>query len=185
MGNWFPHIWVDDVSVSILLRARAMLVQVIACCSQYENLHRSHREEMRSRLLSVAFGSSPLENIVQLISAVAIIFECSFYIFDKRRYLQNQQKSAPSFYVALDQYMASPHAASVREAVSIAVQAYEAAVRTLPTWRAKLPFERFKKKVKEGSERSKEEIESLCSQAKAELIKTVLETTLNLRLARP
>jgi hypothetical protein len=79
--------------------------------------------------------------------------------------------------------MASPHAASVREAVSIAVQAYEAAVRTLPTWRAKLPFERFKKKkVKEGSERSKEEIESLCSQAKAELIKTVLETTLNLRL---
>ncbi|KAG2148437.1 hypothetical protein BD769DRAFT_566753 [Suillus cothurnatus] len=157
---------------------------------------------MRSRLLSVAFGSSPLENIVQLISgefrgyvatnlliidhlAVAIIFECSFYIFDKRLYLQNQQKSAPSFYVALDQYMASPHAASVREAVSIAVQAYEAAVRTLPTWRAKLPFERFKKKVKEGSERSKEEIESLCSQAKAELIKTVLETTLNLRLARP
>jgi hypothetical protein len=110
--------------------------------------------------------------------AAVIIFEHSFYIFDKRRYLQNQQESAPSFYVALDQYMSSSHAAAVREAVSTAVQAYEAAVRTLPTWRAKLSFKRFKKKAKEA----KEEKEFLCSQAKAELIKTILETTLNHRL---
>jgi len=148
--------------------------------------------------------------------AVVIIFEHSFYIFDKRRYLQDQQESAPSFYVALDQYMSSSHAAAVREAVSIAVQEYEAAVttaahayevavttvthtseeavRTLPTWRAKLPFERFKKKAREASERSKakekeaferskaKEKEALCSQAVTELIKTILETTLNHRL---
>jgi hypothetical protein len=125
--------------------------------------------------------------------AVVVIFEHSFYIFDKRRYLQNQQESAPSFYVALDKYMSSSHAAAVREAVSIAVQAYEAAattlthaseeaVRTLPTWRTKLSFKRFKKKAKEASEPSKEEKEFLCSQAKAELIKTILETTLNHRL---
>ncbi|KAG2122806.1 hypothetical protein BD769DRAFT_955890 [Suillus cothurnatus] len=160
---------------------------------------------MESRLLSVVSGSSPLKNIVQLISAVVIIFEHSFYIFDKRRYLQNQKESAPSFYAALDQYMSSSHAADVREVVSIAVQAYEAAitttthaykvavthtseeaVRTLPTWRAKLPFERFKKKAREASERSKEkEKEALCSQAEAELIKTILETTSNHRLPRP
>jgi acyl-CoA reductase-like NAD-dependent aldehyde dehydrogenase len=126
-----------------------------------------------------------LKNIVQLISAVVIIFEHSFYIFDKRRYLQDQQESAPSFYVALDQYMASSHAAAVRKAVSIAVQAYEAAVRPPPTWKAKLPFKRFNKNAKEASERSEEEKEYLCSQAKAELMKTVLETTLNHRLARP
>ncbi|KAG2126174.1 hypothetical protein BD769DRAFT_808818 [Suillus cothurnatus] len=171
---------------------------------------------MESRLLSVVSGFSPLESIAQLVSAVVVIFEHSFYIFDKRRYLQNQQESAPSFYVALDHYMSSSHAAAVREAVSIAAQEYEAAVttaahayevamttvthtseeavRTLPTWRAKLPFERFKKKVferskekeKEAFERSKaKEKEALCSQAVAELIKTILETTLNHRLPRP
>jgi len=92
-----------------------------------------------------AFGSSPLENILQLSSgefghhvvmnllmidhlAAVIVFEHSFYIFDKSSHLQDQQKSVPSFYVALEEYMESPHAAAVREAVSAAVQAYEAAV---------------------------------------------------------
>ncbi|KAG2030121.1 hypothetical protein BDR03DRAFT_975028, partial [Suillus americanus] len=118
--------------------------------------------------------------------AVVVIFEHSFYIFDKRRHLQDQQESVPSFYVALEQYVASPHAAAVREAVGAAVQtyeeavttathAYEEAVRTLPTWKAKLPFGRSKA-------RSQKEKQSLCSQAKAELIKTILEITLNHRL---
>jgi hypothetical protein len=184
--------------------------------------------------------------------AAVIIFEHSFYIHNKRRDLQDQQGSVPSFYVALEQYMASPHAAAVRKAVRAAVQAYEAAatpaahayeeavttasrvyeeavataahayeeaVRTLPTWWAKLPFKHLKKKKKEAlehfmeerertvekarealerskekarealerskeqepetSECSKKEKEALCSQAKSELIKTILEISLN------
>ncbi|KAG1777962.1 hypothetical protein EV702DRAFT_1278303, partial [Suillus placidus] len=113
---------------------------------------------MRSRLLSVTSGSSPLENILQLSSAVVIILEHSYFICDKRRYLQDQQESDPSFYTALEQYTASPHAVAVREGVSAAVQAYEEAMKTAPAWIAKLRFKRSQKK-----------------QAKAELIKTILE----------
>ncbi|KAG2052575.1 hypothetical protein BDR06DRAFT_957630 [Suillus hirtellus] len=180
-GDWFPHI----------------------------DLNWRHRAEMRSKLLSTASDSSPLENIVQLCSALVIVFEHSFYIFDKRRH---QRQSIPSLYVALEQYMASQHAAAVREGVSAAVQAYEEAVATAahayeeavkafvytyqgksPAWIAKLPFEPFKRKAVERSqeakqsfERSKqEEKESLCSQAKAQLMKTILEITLNHRLPRP
>ncbi|KAG2114990.1 hypothetical protein BD769DRAFT_1673306 [Suillus cothurnatus] len=125
---------------------------------------------MRSKLFSVAYGSSPLENIVQLISAVVIIFEHSFYIFDKRRYLQDQQEFVPSFYVALEQYIPSPHATAVREAVSLAVQAYQEAMKIsvqgkIIAWMAKLLFER-----------SQEE------KAKAELTKTILEISLIHRL---
>jgi hypothetical protein len=160
-----------------------------------------------------AFGSSPLEDIVQLSSgefggyvamnlliidhlAAVIIFEHSFYIYDKRRYLRDQQKSVPSFVVALEQYIASPHAGTVREAVSISTQAYQGAVTAaarayeeavtaaahayeeavsaavytyqgnLPAWMAK--FEPFKRKAKQSFERSKEkEKESIeCSQRK-------------------
>ncbi|KAG1780993.1 hypothetical protein EV702DRAFT_1193828 [Suillus placidus] len=126
---------------------------------------------MRSRLLSVASGSSPLENILQLSSAAVIIFEHSFYIFDKRRYLQDQPESAPSFIVALERYIASPHAVAVREGVGAAVQAYEEGMKTavLPAWIMKLRFKRSQEKKE--------------SQAKAELIKTILEITLNHRLA--
>ncbi|KAG2115599.1 hypothetical protein BD769DRAFT_1673124 [Suillus cothurnatus] len=128
---------------------------------------------MRSKLFSVAYGSSPLENIVQLISAVVIIFEHSFYIFDKRRYLQDQQEFVPSFYVALEQYILSPHATAVREAVSLAVHAYQEAMKIsvqgkIIAWMAKLLFER-----------SQEE------KAKAELTKTILEISLIHRLPRP
>ncbi|KAG1841384.1 hypothetical protein C8R48DRAFT_679327 [Suillus tomentosus] len=84
---------------------------------------------MRSRLLPTASDSSPLENTVQLGSAYIIVLEHSFYIFNKQRYLQDQ-RPAPSFYVALERYMASQHAAVVREGVSAAVQAYEEAVAT-------------------------------------------------------
>ncbi|KAG2361099.1 hypothetical protein BDR07DRAFT_1610368 [Suillus spraguei] len=191
---------------------------------------------MHSRLLSVVSGSSRLENDVHFISAAVIIFEHSFYIFDKRRNTQDKQKSDPSFFVALEQYIASPHAVAVREGVSAAVLAYEEAVTTaarayeeavttaarayeeavstytyqgrLPAWMAKLQFERFQRKAKEDFERSrkrekesfersrkreKESFErsrekekaSLCSRAKADLTKTILEITLNHRLSRP
>ncbi|KAG2738571.1 hypothetical protein P692DRAFT_201453081 [Suillus brevipes Sb2] len=152
--------------------------------THWQFLYPKHHEEMRSRLLSVAFGSSPLENIVQLSSAAVIIFEHSFYIHDKRRRLRDQQESVPSFDVALEQYIASPHAGTVREAVSISTQAYQGAVTAaarayeeavttaahayeeavsaavytyqgnLPAWMAK--FEPFKRKAKQSFERSKE-----------------------------
>ncbi|KAG2348292.1 hypothetical protein BDR05DRAFT_956869, partial [Suillus weaverae] len=109
---------------------------------------------MRSRLLSLCqtSGSSPLENILQLSSAVVLIFEHSFFIFDKWRYVRDQQVSDPSFYAALEQYTASPHAVAVREGVSAAVQAYEEAMKTavyqgsLPAWIVKLQFKRSQKK---------------------------------------
>jgi hypothetical protein len=62
--------------------------------------------------------------------AAVIIFEHSFYILDKWRYLHNKQKSASSIDVALEQYLASPHIHAVRESISAAVQAYEEAVTT-------------------------------------------------------
>ncbi|KAG1780616.1 hypothetical protein EV702DRAFT_1194091 [Suillus placidus] len=130
---------------------------------------------MRSRLLSVATGSSPLENILQLSSAAVIIFEHSFYIFDKQRYLHGQKGFDPSVRVALEQYMASPHAVAVRESVGAAICAYQEAMKTaiythqrgLPAWTAKLRFKRSQEK-----------------KAKAELIETLFEITLNHRLPR-
>ncbi|KAG2124777.1 hypothetical protein BD769DRAFT_865425 [Suillus cothurnatus] len=144
---------------------------------------------MKSRLLSVVSGSSPLGIIIQLISAAVIIFEHSFYIFDKRRYLRDQPESVSSFRVALEQYMASPHATAVREGVDAAVQAYEEAVATAAhayeeaarnsvyqghfvTWMAKLRSEHFRRNAKEVSQ----------NQARAELTKTILEIILNHRL---
>ncbi|KAG2131592.1 uncharacterized protein EDB93DRAFT_1311390 [Suillus bovinus] len=150
--------------------------------THWQHLDVEHAANMRSRLLSVASGSSALENIVQLGSAVVVIFEHSFYIYDKQRYLQDQQESVRSFDVALEQYIASSHAAAVKEGVSAAVRAYEERVRTashahqgnLPAWTAKLPFERFQRKAK-----------ALRSQAKADFMETILELTLNHRLPRP
>jgi len=182
-----------------------MLIALVAHRSKLEEglerdiLGQSHCEKMWLTLFSVAFGSSPLENIVQLSAAATIIFEHSFYIFDKRRYIQGQQKSVPSFYVALEQYMASPHAVTVREAVSVAVQAYEAAVTpaahtykeavttasreyeqavttaahtyeeavsTWPTWMAKLPSERLKKRAKDALEHSEEKAREVLERSK-------------------
>ncbi|KAG1778000.1 hypothetical protein EV702DRAFT_206806 [Suillus placidus] len=191
----------QNVSVSIFNRGSRFSI----FHHDFYQLYGSNREEMRFRLLSVAPGSSPLENIVQLSSAAVIIFEHSFYIFDKQRYLQDKQKPVPSFHVALEQYIVSPHVVAVREGVSAAVQAYEEAVTTaahayeeavrtavytyqgnLPAWMAKLQSERFQRKAKQTFERSQEkEKKSLYSQAKAELIKTILDITLNHRLPRP
>ncbi|KAG2113748.1 uncharacterized protein F5147DRAFT_33050 [Suillus discolor] len=135
LGNWFPHI--------------------------SETLQHDHLVEIQSKVLSVPSNeSSPLEIIVQLISSVVIIFEHSFYIFDKRRYLQDELESNPSFYVALEQYMTSPHAAAVKTGVDATVHAYEKAVAT-----------------------TAKEKDYLCCQAKAELTKAVLEITLNHRLS--
>ncbi|KAG1779971.1 hypothetical protein EV702DRAFT_1043350 [Suillus placidus] len=97
--------------------------------------------------------------------AVVIIFEHSYFIYDKRRHLRDRRESGPSFYAALEQYTASPHAVAVREGVSAAVQAYAEAMKTAPAWMAKLRFKRSQEK-----------------QAKAQLIKTILEITLNHRL---
>ncbi|KAG2135096.1 hypothetical protein DEU56DRAFT_913467 [Suillus clintonianus] len=152
---------------------------------------------MASRLLSVASGSSPLETIVQLSSgefsgnvamnlliidhvAAVIVFEHSFYIFDKQRYLQDQQQSLPYITDALEQYVVSPHAAAVREAGSAAVRKYQEAVSTVEkkpsTWKAKLPFERSRRKAQQSFG---------LSEIKAELMKTVLGITLQYRLPRP
>ncbi|KAG1813472.1 hypothetical protein EV424DRAFT_59370 [Suillus variegatus] len=169
------------VSVSILVRARVMLIQVVAhhwqedsecvdpCsskshadpsrCPPFEPLHNDRCVEIRFKLPSVASCSSPLEDIVQVISTVVIIFEHSFYIFDNQRHYWN---SDLSFYLALEQYISSPHAGAVMKAVSDAVYAYEKAVAT-----------------------SGKEKESPCSSAKAQLIDAVLEITLNHRLSRP
>ncbi|KAG1892886.1 uncharacterized protein F5891DRAFT_1197072 [Suillus fuscotomentosus] len=148
----------QSVSVSILVRATAMLIHVVAHCSQGEPLHNDLRVEIRSKLPS-ASCSSPLEDIVQVISAVVIVFEHSFYIFNNQRHYWN---SDPSFYLALEQYISSPHAGAVMKAVSDAVYAYEKAVAT-----------------------SGKEKESSCSSVNAQLINAVLEITLNHRLSRP
>ncbi|KAG1810389.1 uncharacterized protein HD556DRAFT_49771 [Suillus plorans] len=157
-----------------------MLIQVVAYRSQDDVLRDDHCAVIQSKLPSVvcpisgrlhtrlmlgicqASGSSTLENMVQLISAAVIIFEHSSYIFDKRRYLQDKRESDPSFYVALEQYMSSPHAGAVMKGVSDTVHAYEKAVAT-----------------------SAKENESSCSPAKAQLINAVIEITLNHRLPRP
>ncbi|KAG2751839.1 hypothetical protein P692DRAFT_20830590 [Suillus brevipes Sb2] len=127
---------------------------------------------MQSRLLAVASGSSPLENIVQLSSAAIIIFEHSFYIHDKRRHLRDQQESVPSFELALEQYIASPHAAAVKKAVRVAVHTREG---TSSSWTDKLLFARFQKKRKQP----------IGDSQKMELIKTILQITLEHRLPRP
>ncbi|KAG1894751.1 uncharacterized protein F5891DRAFT_1194907 [Suillus fuscotomentosus] len=116
-------------------------------------------------------GSSPLENIVQLISAAVIIFEHSFYICNKRRYLQDKQKSDPSFYVALEQYMPSPQAAAIREGVSVVVHTFQG---RLSTWKVKPLFGRFQI----GKQ-------SIRDSPKTELVKTIVNIALEHRLPRP
>jgi hypothetical protein len=136
-----------------------------------------------------ASGSSPLENIVQLSSgefggyiamnlliidhlAAIIIFEHSFYIHDKRCYLWDPQESVTSFELALEQYIASPHADAVKKAVRVAVHTRKG---TSSSWTGKLPFARFQKKRKQP-------IQPIGDSQKMELIKTILQITLEHRL---
>ncbi|KAG1801314.1 hypothetical protein EV424DRAFT_1647850 [Suillus variegatus] len=138
-----------------------MVIQVVAY-PQNDVLRDDPYAVIWSKLPSVASGSSPLEDIIQLISTAVIIFEHTSYIFDNQRYLEDKQESDPSFNVALKQYMSSPHAGAVMKGVSDTVRTYEKAVAT-----------------------STKENESLCSPAKAQLINAVIEITLNHRLPRP
>jgi hypothetical protein len=84
----------------------------------------SQRKEIRSRLCSLACGSSTLEEVVQLGSAVILIFERSFRLWDQQRYLRNQQVSGHPLNDALEQYMASADEAAVREALRDAVDKF-------------------------------------------------------------
>ncbi|KAG2124178.1 hypothetical protein DEU56DRAFT_827995 [Suillus clintonianus] len=153
---------------------------------------------MRSRMLSVTSASaSPFEQIFQLVSgessgriavnllifnhlAAVIVFEHSFYVFDQRRHLQDQQESVPSYHVALERYMVSPHAIAVRDAVNTAVHPYQEPVGTVvhtnqgnsSNWKAKLLFGRFRRKDRQPKDYSG-------------LLETILKITLEHRLPRP
>ncbi|KAG2137463.1 hypothetical protein DEU56DRAFT_803627 [Suillus clintonianus] len=135
-----------------------MLIQVVAHSSQL--LYGNQRTEMRSRILSVTSASaSPFEQILQLGSAAVIIFEHSFYIFDQRRHLKDQQESVSSFHVALERYMASPQAIAVRDAVNTAVSdavntAVHANQGNSTNWKAKLLFGRFRRKDRQSKDYS-------------------------------
>ncbi|KAG2040186.1 hypothetical protein BDR03DRAFT_145275 [Suillus americanus] len=111
--------------------------------------------------------------------AAIIIFEHSFHIFDKQRYLQNQQESVPPLDIALERYIASPHATAVREAVSAAVQTYQAAKTAAYTYKGKSPAQMAKSLFERFQQKDKKYL------AKAELINAILEITLNHRLPRP
>ncbi|KAG1801300.1 hypothetical protein EV424DRAFT_1545413 [Suillus variegatus] len=161
LGSWFPHIQVRllESSKVALIYFGPLLAGIVAYRPQDDVLRDDPYAVIRSKSPAVASGSSTLENIVQLISAAVIIFEHSSYIFNKQRYLEDKQESDPSFNVALEQYMSSPHAGAVMKGVSDTVHAYENAVAT-----------------------SAKENESSCSPAKAQLINAVIEITLNHRL---
>ncbi|KAG2123303.1 uncharacterized protein EDB93DRAFT_1110860 [Suillus bovinus] len=82
--------------------------------SQKDELRRDHRVEIRSKSLSM-LSSGEFQGYIAMNLliidhlAVVVIFEHSFYIFDKRRHLQDKQESDPSFYVALEQLNIACH----------------------------------------------------------------------------
>ncbi|KAG1840666.1 hypothetical protein C8R48DRAFT_838266 [Suillus tomentosus] len=89
--------------------------------------YRSEDDQMWS-MLRLGFslsGSSKLERIMQLGSAAVIIFENAFYLWSQQRPGLEQESVYP-VRVALQQYIASPNAAAVRDAMSSAVRTYEA-----------------------------------------------------------
>ncbi|KAG1776631.1 hypothetical protein EV702DRAFT_1279166 [Suillus placidus] len=98
---------------------------------------------------------------MQLGSAAVITFENAFYLADQQRYLEQPEESVRPVRVALQQYMASPNAVAVREALSSAVHTYEVG---------------FSQWIAGSAKRS---------QKKAELIDTIIEVVLQHRLPRP
>ncbi|KAG2037940.1 hypothetical protein BDR03DRAFT_955933 [Suillus americanus] len=96
---------------------------------------------------------------MQLGSAAVIIFEHTFHLLEQRRNLE--QGSVRPLRVAVQQYMASPNAAAVREAMSSVAHAYEAG---------------FSRWISGSAKRS---------QKKAELIDTIIEVVLQHRLPTP
>ncbi|KAG2104986.1 hypothetical protein BD769DRAFT_1643439 [Suillus cothurnatus] len=111
---------------------------------------------MWSTLRLLSSESSTLEKIAQLGSAAVIIFEIVFHLLELP-----QQEPVRPLRVALQQYMASPNAAAVREALSCAIHTYEAGSSR---WRV-------------GSAKR--------SQKKADLIKAITEIVLQHRLPLP
>lgn len=97
---------------------------------------------------------------MQLGSAAVIVFENAFYLFEQQRY-RSEQQSVRSLRVALQQYMASPNAVAVRDALSSAVHTYEAG---------------FSKWIPRSAKHS---------QKKVELIDAIVEIVLQHRLPRP
>jgi hypothetical protein len=96
---------------------------------------------------------------VQLGSAAVIIFEIVFHLLEHQRY--PQQEPVRPLRVALQQYMASPNAAAVREALSSAIHTYEAG---------------FSRWIPGSAKRS---------QKKADLIQAINEVVLQHRLPIP
>ncbi|KAG1769395.1 hypothetical protein EDD22DRAFT_967014 [Suillus occidentalis] len=94
------------------------------------------------------------------LKAAVIIFETAFYLLDHQRYLKQEPPVRP-IRVALQQYIASPNVAAVREALSSAVRAYEAGFSQWIVGSAKH------------------------SQKKMDLIEIVIEVVLQHRLPRP
>ncbi|KIK37748.1 hypothetical protein CY34DRAFT_442700 [Suillus luteus UH-Slu-Lm8-n1] len=82
-------------------------------------------ERIWSTLRFSTSESSALEKIMQLGSAAVIIFENAFYLSDQQRYGLERKSSVHPVRVALRQYIASPNAAAVREALSSAIHTYE------------------------------------------------------------
>jgi len=97
---------------------------------------------------------------MELGSAVIIIFENVFHLSGQQRFTSGQESVYP-VRVALQQYMASPNAAAVREALSSTIRTYEAGFSQLIPGSAKH------------------------SQKKAELIDTIIEIVLQHRLPTP
>ncbi|KAG1893477.1 uncharacterized protein F5891DRAFT_1196325 [Suillus fuscotomentosus] len=90
-----------------------------------QDRYRPKEDEMWSILRLLPSGSSTLEQIMQIGSAAVIVFKSTFYVMDLQCSMVGQQ-SVYSVCVALQQYMASPSAGAVREALSSAVRTYEA-----------------------------------------------------------
>jgi hypothetical protein len=145
LGRWFPL--TSDGAGDFYDRGRY----------PYYSCH-PEDEEMWSTLRLSPSGSSPSEKIIQLGSAAVIIFENAFYLWDQRRYFEQPEHPVR---VALRQYIASPNAAAVREALSSASHAYEANISRWTAWSTKR------------------------SQKKAELMNTVVEVVLHHRLPTP
>jgi len=148
------------VSVLILCRARASLTEDVADLLTYR--YRPEEDQIWStlRLGFSPSGSSTLEKTLQLGSAAVIVFENAFYLRSQQRHGLGQESVHP-VRVALQQYIVSPNAAAVREALSSAVRTYEAGFSQLIPGSAKR------------------------SQKKAELIDTIIKVVLQHRLPRP
>jgi GTP-binding protein EngB required for normal cell division len=165
LGKWFPQITItaegDYRWARSKLRYRAERASWLTYRSwAYSNTYTYYfgDEEMWSALRLSSSESSTLEKIVQLGSAAVIIFENVFHLQERQRY---QQEPVHPLRVALQQYMASPNAAAVREALSSAIHTYEAGFfRWIP-----------------GSAKR--------SQKKADLIQAITEVILQHRLPIP